>query len=173
MKKYLNGPSLLSALLSFILFVAAAGAAHYWANGVFMSARVALVYVILGAVGALALLLRRIWLALFFYAGCVLGWLAGRYIGSLNGEFAPTAGLIATFFLIGVFTLLGLGLEWKFFQHHRKKVKARRERQQQEDAEREQQLLQEQAAKISPSPSAPPEGTGSARDGADTTPDAP
>lgn len=147
MKKYFNGPALLSALLALALFVAAAGAARYWDTGVFMGAQEALVYVILGAAGALALLLRRVLLAFLFYVGCGLGWLAGRYIGSLNGDFAPTAGLIATFFLIALFTLLGLSLEWSLFRRRRKKAKSRRERQQQEDEERERKLIQEQEAK--------------------------
>lgn len=173
MKKYLNGPSLVSALLAFILFVVASGAAHYWTTGVFMSAQVALVYVIFGTAGALALLLHRVWLALFFYAGCVLGWLTGHYIGSLNGDFAPTAGLISTFFLIGVFTLLGVGLEWKLFQRRRKKAKVRRERQQQEDAERERRLLEEQAAKAATVQNTPPEDSTSNAGNDGPAPDAP
>lgn len=74
MKKYFSGPALLCALLAFLLFVVAACATYYWTAGVFVTARLALLYVVLGAAGALALLLRRVWFAFFFYIGCALGW---------------------------------------------------------------------------------------------------
>lgn len=156
MKKYFSGPSLLCALLVFVLFVVAACAAHYWTAGVFVSAQVALVYVGLAAAGALALLFRRVWFALFFYAGCALGWASGRFVGSLEGEFAPTAGLICAFFLMAVFTVLGAALEWKSFQRRRKRERERLERQRREDQERERRLMEQQAAKAEAQTAPPP-----------------
>lgn len=47
MKKYFSGPALLCALLAFLLFVVAACAAYYWTAGVFVTARLALLYVVL------------------------------------------------------------------------------------------------------------------------------
>lgn len=156
-KKYFNGPSLLCALLVFVLFVVAACSAHYWTAGVFVSAQAALLYVALAAVGALALLIRRVWFALFFYAGCVLGWASGRFVGSLEGEFAPTAGLICTFFLMAVFAAIGIALEWKRFRYRRRKERARREQQQREDLERERRVMAGQAAKAAAQAPAQPQ----------------
>lgn len=147
MKKRLNGPILLCALLAFAIFVVVACAAHYWSTGVFVTAQIALLYAALGAVGGLAILFRRVLLALFFYVGCGLGWLAGRAVAGLEGDFAPTAGLICTIFLIALFGLVGLYLEWRGFRRRRRKEKARREQQQLEEAERERKLLEEQQTK--------------------------
>ena len=79
--------------------------------------------------------------------GCVLGWLSGNFVGGLEGDFAPTAGLICTFGLILLFAVLGGVLEWKAFRRRRRKEQARLERQQKEDAAREEQLIAQQAAK--------------------------
>lgn len=150
MKKYLNGPSLICALVAFTLFMVASCTAYYWTAGVFVTAQIAILYVVLGALGALALLLRRVWFSFFFYIGCLLGWASGRFVGGLEGEFAPTAGLICTFFLIAVCAAIGVALEWKRFQFRRRKDKAHREQQRQEDEERERRLLDKQAAKAAP-----------------------
>lgn len=167
MKKYFSGPALLCALLAFLLFVVAACATYYWTAGVFVTARLALLYVVLGAAGALALLLRRVWFAFFFYIGCALGWAAGQFVGALEGDFAPTAGLICTFFLMAVFAFIGAWLEWKRFRHRRRKEKDRRERQQQEDEARERALLAQQQAKAAAAqPPAP--GDAGAEPGAGT-----
>lgn len=156
MKKYLNGPTLLCTLLAFAIFVVVACAAHYLVYGVFVTAQIALLYVALGALGALGLLFRRILFSLFFYVGCALGWVVGRSVGALEGGFAPTAGLICTFFLIAAFTAIGLYLEWKGFQRRRKKDSARREQQQKEDAERERKLLEAQQTKAASAPPSQP-----------------
>lgn len=147
MKKYFSGPALLCALFAFLLFVVAACAAHYWTAGVFVTAQLALLYVILGAVGALALFLRRVWFALFFYIGCALGWAAGWFVGALEGDFAPTAGLICTYFLMAVFAIIGAWLECKHIRRRRQRERDRRERQRQEDEARERDLLLQQQAK--------------------------
>ena len=142
-----SSATLLTGVAAFIVFLVAACAAYYTTAGVFVTAQIAAVYAVLGALGALALLFRRKLFALFFYVGCVLGWLSGNFVGGLEGDFAPTAGLICTFGLILLFAVLGGVLEWKAFRRRRRKEQARLERQQKEDAAREEQLIAQQAAK--------------------------
>ncbi len=147
-KKPFSTTTLLVGVVAFVLFLVAACAAYYVTTGVFVSAQIAGIYAVLGALGALALLFRMKLFPFFFYVGCVLGWLSGRFVGGLDGDFAPTAGLICTFGLILLFSLLGTLLEWKAFQRRRRKERERLERQQKEDAAREQALLAQQAAKV-------------------------
>lgn len=146
-QKSFSSATLLTGVAAFIVFLVAACAAYYMTAGVFVTAQIAAVYAVLGALGALALLFRRKLFALFFYVGCVLGWLSGHFVGGLEGDFAPTAGLICTFGLILLFAVLGSVLEWKAFRRRRRKEQARLERQQKEDAAREEQLIAQQAAK--------------------------
>ena len=166
-KKSFSSATLLTGVAAFIVFLVAACAAYYMTAGVFVTAQIAAVYAVLGALGALALLFRRKLFALFFYVGCVLGWLSGNFVGGLEGDFAPTAGLICTFFLMAVFAFIGAWLEWKRFRHRRRKEKDRRERQQQEDEARERALLAQQQAKAAAAqPPAP--GDAGAEPGAGT-----
>lgn len=146
-KKPVSTATLLVGVVAFLIFLVAACAAYYVTTGVFVSAQIAGIYAILGALGALALLFRMKLFPLFFYVGCVLGWLSGRFVGGLDGDFAPTAGLICTFGLILFFSLVGTLLEWKAFQRRRRKDRERLERQQKEDTAREQALLAQQTAK--------------------------
>ena len=106
-KKSFSSATLLTGVAAFIVFLVAACAAYYMTAGVFVTAQIAAVYAVLGALGALALLFRRKLFALFFYVGCVLGWLSGNFVGGLEGDFAPTAGLICTFGLILLFAACG------------------------------------------------------------------
>lgn len=160
-KKLINGPLLLSGLIAFVLFMVAGCAAYYLTAKVFISAELAVLYALLGLLGALALVLRRRIFAVLFYVGCALGWLTGHFVSSLEGSFAPTAGVICTFFLIAAFAVIGGALEWNLWQRKRAKDKARREQQRLEDEAREQALMDEQAAQVAaaaeqPSPAADP-----------------
>lgn len=154
-KKSFRSATLLTGVVAFLVFLVAACAAYYMTAGVFVTAQIAAVYAVLGALGALALLFRRKLFALFFYVGCVLGWLSGNFVSGLEGDFAPTAGLICTFGLILLFAVLGSVLEWKAFRRRRRKEQARLERQQKEDAAREEQLIAQQATKAGSRQSAP------------------
>ncbi|MCI2106395.1 MAG: hypothetical protein LKK00_06685 [Intestinimonas sp.] len=134
MKKYLNGPSIFLGLICFAVFMVAACAFYYLTAGVFVSAEVAALYAALAALGGLAVIFCRFLFAIFFYIGCLLGWLSGRYIGSLEGAFAPTAGLICTFFLISVFSLIGVYLEYHRIRRSIRKSRARREQEEQKSS---------------------------------------
>ena len=80
-QKSFSSATLLTGVAAFIVFLVAACAAYYTTAGVFVTAQIAAVYAVLGALGALALLFRRKLFALFFYVGCVLGWLSGNFVG--------------------------------------------------------------------------------------------
>lgn len=110
-----------TALACFALFLVVGIGAYYMTAGEFVTADIAFIYVALSLVGALGAFFRLRWFAVLFYLGCALGWTSGVYISSLNGDFAPTAGTIATFFLIGVFTLLGAMCQWKASKKKRAK----------------------------------------------------
>ena len=70
--------------------------------------------------------------------GCGLGWGAGWFVSGLKGDFAPTAGTICTFFLIGLFALLGIIAQW---QAMKKKLARRREEKERARAEAEAERL--------------------------------
>lgn len=123
--------NLAAALLCFAAFLAVGLGGYYAAVGEFVSARLAAVYTVLALVGGVAVLLRLRRFTLLYYLGCALGWAAGWFISGLKGEFAPTAGTICTFFLIGVFALFGVILEGRGL----KKRRARRKEEQARDAE--------------------------------------
>lgn len=105
--------NLAAALLCFAAFLAVGLGGYYAAVGEFVSARLAAVYTVLAVVGGVAVLLRLRRFIVLYYLGCALGWAAGWFVSGLKGDFAPTAGTICTFFLIGVFTLFGLIFEGK------------------------------------------------------------
>lgn len=126
--------NLVWALVSFALFMAVGLGGHYMAVGEFVTAKLAGIYAVLALVGAVAVLLRFWRFSLFFYLGCGLGWGAGWYVSGLKGEFAPTAGMICTFFLIGLFALLGAISQW---QAIKKKLARRKEEREKAKAEAE------------------------------------
>lgn len=118
------------ALVCFAAFLVLGLGAYYLTAGEFVSERLAGVYALLSLVGAGAVLLRLWWFALPYYVGCALAWVCGSYVGALKGEFAPKAGAIAAAFLIALFALLGLVLQWRSFRRkrlRRKEEKAREE----------------------------------------------
>lgn len=112
-----------TALVCFALFLVAGIGSYYMTAGEFVTADIAAIYLALALVGALGVFFRLWWFAALFYVGCALGWTSGVYVSSLKGDFAPTAGTICTFFLIAVFTLLGLMLQWKIGKKKRAKRK--------------------------------------------------
>lgn len=114
-----------TALVCFALFLVVGIGAYYMTAGEFVTADIAMIYVALALVGSLGAFFRLRWFAVLFYLGCALGWTSGVYISALKGDFAPTAGTISTFFLIAVFTLLGVMFQWKAI----KKKRARRKEQ--------------------------------------------
>lgn len=130
--------NLVWALVSFGIFMAVGLTGHYMAVGEFVTAKLAGTYAILALVGAAAVLLRLWWFTLFFYLGCGLGWGAGWFVSGLKGDFAPTAGTICTFFLIGLFALLGIIAQW---QAMKKKLARRREEKERARAEAEAERL--------------------------------
>lgn len=130
-RPFFTASNLAAALLCFAAFLAVGLGGYYAAVGEFVSARLAAVYAVLALVGGVAVLLRLRRFILLYYLGCALGWAAGWFISGLKGEFAPTAGTICTFFLIGVFALFGVILEGRGL----KKRRARRKEEQARDAE--------------------------------------
>lgn len=130
--------NLVWALVSFGIFMAVGLTGHYMAVGEFVTAELAGTYAILALVGAAAVLLRLWRFTLFFYLGCGLGWGAGWFVSGLKGDFAPTAGTICTFFLIGLFALLGIIAQW---QAMKKKLARRREEKERARAEAEAERL--------------------------------
>lgn len=119
-----------TALVCFALFLVVGIGAYYMTAGEFVTADIAMIYVALALVGSLGAFFRLRWFAVLFYLGCALGWISGVYISALKGDFAPTAGTISTFFLIAVFTLLGVMCQWKAI----KKKRARRKEQELQEA---------------------------------------
>lgn len=112
-----------TALVCFALFLVVGIGAYYMTAGEFVTADIAMIYVALALVGSLGAFFRLRWFAVLFYLGCALGWTSGVYISALKGDFAPTAGTISTFFLIAVFTLLGVMFQWKASKKKRAKRK--------------------------------------------------
>lgn len=112
-----------TALVCFALFLVVGVGAYYMTAGEFVTADIAMIYVALALVGSLGAFFRLRWFAVLFYLGCALGWTSGVYISALKGDFAPTAGTISTFFLIAVFTLLGVMFQWKASKKKRAKRK--------------------------------------------------
>lgn len=101
------------AVACFAAFMAVGLGAYYIKVGEFVSANLASLYALLALVGAAAVMLGLWRFVAFYYAGCALAWVCGGYVGGLEGEFAPTAGALTTGFLIAVFALLGLVLQWR------------------------------------------------------------
>lgn len=147
MNKVFRLSSLIMGILFFAIFMALACIAYYMTAGVFVDANLAVLYAVLGALGALAMMFRRYLFAVLFYVGCALGWVTGHYVSTLKGEFAPTAGVIATFFIIGAFSLVGLISEFGLFRRRRRKKAERQEAERLAEERRQQALLAEQKAR--------------------------
>ncbi len=144
MRKIFSTSTLILGIVFFVLFMVAACAAYYMTAGVFVTSQIAILYAALGLLGALGVVFRFYVFSILFYLGCALGWMSGQYIASLQGDFAPQAGIISTFFMIGAFSLIGLLFEIKRQRRHlRKKAEAREAERMAEEA-RKQQALQTQ-----------------------------
>ena len=115
--------NLAAAVLCFAAFLAVGLGGYYVVVGEFVSAELATIYTVLGLIGGAALLLRLRRFTVLYYLGCALGWAAGWFVSGLKGDFAPTAGNICTFFLIGVFTLFGVIFEGKGMKKRRTRRK--------------------------------------------------
>ncbi len=135
---------LVIALLCFGGFLIVGLWAYYTTVGEFVSAQLAGVYTILALVGALSMLLRLRWFSLLYYLGCALGWAAGGFVAGLKGDFAPTAGLIVTFFLIAVFALFGAIAQWRSWK--RRSLRRREEKERERLREEQAQKARETAA---------------------------
>jgi len=146
MRKLCSVSSLILGIVLFAGFTAAACLAYYTTAGVFVTAQLAALYAALGLLGALAVVFRWYTFAFLFYAGCALGWAAGNYIGSLNGDFAPTAGVITASFLMCAFALVGLILEVGRQKNRMRRKAARREAERQAEQARRQAEGQADAA---------------------------
>lgn len=149
MRKIFSIFSLILGIVFFAIFMVAACAAYYLTAGVFVTARLAVLYAGLGLLGAFSIVFRGYMFSALFYIGCALGWVTGRYVSTLEGEFAPTAGVIATFFLIGCFALVGLILEIGRLKRRRRKRAERRQAEWLAEEQRQNMLLAEQKAKVS------------------------
>ncbi len=157
-------------VICFLVFLIAACGLYYVQNQVFPSGRLVTVYAVLGALGALALIFRRYAFACLFWGGTVLGYVSGSYVGGLEGDFAPTAGLIVLVGCIVLFTLIGVVVEAKRVARGRRKAKERQEQERAAETERQRKLMAEQeekaraaaaARRVSPetaAPEAPPDG---------------
>ena len=137
--------NLVVALIAFALFLVAGISSYYMTMGEFVTAQLWVLYIALALVGAVTMFLHWYWFAILYYVGCALGWLSGRFIGGLKGEFAPTAGLSVTFALIIVFAVLGVILQMKSFKKRydrRKEEKAAAKAAKAETEKLENQLLE-------------------------------
>lgn len=123
-KPWLSTVRLGLAVACFVVFMVVGLGAYYAAVGEFVTGELASLYALLALTGAAAVLLSLWWFALPYYAGCVLGWICGSYVGGLKGEFAPAAGGYTAAFCIILFALLGLFLQWRSL---RKKLRRWRE----------------------------------------------
>jgi hypothetical protein len=160
MGKVFRVSSLIVGLVFFAVFMVAACAAYYLTAGVFVTSSMAALYAALGLLGALSMVLRAYIFASLFYIGCALGWATGHYVSTLQGDFAPTAGVIATFFLIGCFGLVGFLLEVGRLRRRLRRKAEKREAERQ--AEKLKLLLAEQKAEPqteSPQQEASPKST--------------
>ncbi len=147
MRKIFSVSSLILGIIFFAIFIVAACAAYYLTAGVFVTSELAILYAALGLMGALAVVFRGYIFAVLFYIGCALGWATGHYISTLEGDFAPTAGVIATFFLIGCFGLVGLLLEIGRLRRRRRRKAEQRETERQAEQQRQNELMAEQEAR--------------------------
>jgi F0F1-type ATP synthase assembly protein I len=147
MRKVFSVSSLIVGIFFFVIFMVAAAAAYYLTAGVFVSANLAILYAALGLCGALAVVFHRYIFAVLFYIGCALGWATGHYIGTLSGDFAPTAGVIATFFLIGCFALIGFTLEVRRVRRSLRKKAEQKEADRLAEEQRQKAVIAEQEAK--------------------------
>lgn len=151
MRRIFSVASLIVAVVFFALFMTVACTAYYLTHGQFISSELAAIYAALGLLGALSVVLRRYLFSILFYLGCALGWGAGLWVGTLKGSFAPTAGNIASVFLICCFSLIGFTLEIKGV---RKRQKVRR---QEKEAAREREAQAKAEAAAPPAAPVPAE----------------
>lgn len=130
-KPFFTTVNLVVSIVCLLVFLVAGVGAYYLMTGSFVSQSLAVVYAVLALAGALAVLFRRNRFAILYYVGCVMGWGVGQAISRLNGAFAPTAGVIVTFFFIGVFVLFGIIAEAKGIK--RRRLKKREAKQAEEE----------------------------------------
>jgi apolipoprotein N-acyltransferase len=143
MRKVFSVSSLILGILFFVVFIVAACSAYYLTAGVFVTAELAALYAGLGFLGAFAVVFRGYIFSTLFYIGCALGWATGHYVSTLEGDFAPTAGVITTFFLIGCFALVGFILEMRRLRRRRRKRMEQRQAEWLADEQRKKALLAE------------------------------
>jgi len=159
---HLTGARLGLAVVCFAAFLVVGLGAYYVTVGEFVTAELASLYALLSLIGAGAVLLGLWWLAVPYYIGCALAWACGSYVGGLKGDFAPTAGAISAAFVLAVFALLGLVLQWrslrkKWVRHKAEKAAA--------EAAAQAEEQKEAAAVISAAATSEPPAEGSAGDG--------
>lgn len=175
MRKIFSTSTLILGIIFFVLFMVAACAAYYMTAGVFVTSQIAILYAALGLLGALGVVFRFYVFSILFYIGCALGWMSGQYIASLQGDFAPQAGVISTFFMIGAFSIIGLLFEIKRQRRRlRKKAEAKEAERMAEDARKQQALQTQHDSPLSTGPAAtaaPAASAGSPPVTASPTPD--
>ncbi len=151
-------------LVCFAGFLVLGSGAYYITVGEFVSAELAGIYMLLSMVGAAAVLLRLWRFAIPYYMGCALAWVCGSFVGSLKGEFAPTAGAFSAAFLVAVFALFGVIFQWRALR--KKRLKRKEEKAEAEaEAERKAQEEKEAAAVLTAAATPEQSETGSAKDG--------
>ena len=123
------------AILCFIAFLVVGLGAYYVTVGEFMSGELASLYALLALAGSAAVLLNLWWFAVPYYVGCVLAWVCGSYVGTLKGEFAPAAGGYTAAFLLVLFSLLGLALQWRSLRRRWRRWKEGKEKEKETAAE--------------------------------------
>ena len=180
--------NLVAAIVAFLVFLVVGLGGYYWSAGEFVSAQLAVVYVILALIGAVALLFKLRRFAVLYYIGCAAGWGVGWFVGGLKGEFAPTAGTICTFFFIAVFAVFGVIAEYKRFRKYfRKRAEEKAAKQTEEESAKALEAMETESAapaaeagtvekETAPQPESPVEAPGaeasvSARDGTDSSDD--
>ena len=155
--------NLVIALIGFVVYLVGGISLYYMNVGHFVDAQLFGLYLILAAVGALALFFRWYWFAAFYFAGSVLAWFCGKFVGGLKGAFAPTAGFIAMVAIIVVFSVLGFMLQWKSFQkkwarkrEERESAKAAKAAEEARRREEEEARKKEEEAAVVPVEPEPP-----------------
>lgn len=156
-RPYFTSVGLGLAVLCFAAFLAVGVWAYYMTVGEFVTAELASLYAILSLTGAAAVLLKLWRFALPYYVGCALAWICGSYVGGLKGDFAPAAGGYTAAFLIAVFSLLGLLLQWRALR--KKMARWKEERAKEKEGEKE------TAAEVTAAATQAQPEEGSAKDG--------
>lgn len=155
MNKITNFKALITAMILYAVFLVLICGLYYIDKGVFVSAEFAMRYAVIGAVGAVPILFRRYFFGILFLCGGLLGYIIEGFFSSLEGSFAPTAGLIANLSVLVIFTIVGLAIEvWRIrrglkkWKQEKQEKKEEAKRQKLKEKEEKERLEQEMREKI-------------------------